>query len=258
MEGGWQQGQGDHAEKTERRATNEERRTHPERINPMFALLRHLFLPCGQDKFSSWWPLSSSPEASTQVSTTLCFGRTRETLSWKAILQAPPVDISAFTLSLLMNFLMLSITPYVTSAPPLLNIADVYGGPHCVEHVLTSPVGIGKPGSVQDNFVWLRAVPSGQDPTAFTSTVDVPEPSAKRLSPLLLKPFADHRAHLQPTNPVLLRLHRRQRNSPVTCSSFLWYRVWIYLFQKTIFTIFHELGASTCPMKRSWTHFVTM
>ena len=125
-------------------ATNEERRTHPERINPMFALLRHLSLPCGQDKFSSWWPLSPSPEASTQVSTTLCFGRTRETLSWKAILQAPPVDISAFTLSLLMNFLMLSITPYVTSAPPPLLIADVYGGPHCVEHVSTSPVGIGK------------------------------------------------------------------------------------------------------------------
>ena len=47
-------------------------------------------------------------------------GRTRATLSLKALLQAVPFDISAVALSLLVKFLMPSIMPYVASAPLLL------------------------------------------------------------------------------------------------------------------------------------------
>ena len=49
-----------------------------------------------------------------------CMLDTGATVSLKAILQAPPIDSGAFTLSLLMKCLMLSIMPFVASVPLLL------------------------------------------------------------------------------------------------------------------------------------------
>ena len=73
-------------------------------------------------------PASSLIQISAQLFTTSClghepsyFGCARYTVVQSTSLHSPHIDISAFTFSLLMKFLMLSIIPYGPSTPlPLL------------------------------------------------------------------------------------------------------------------------------------------
>ena len=94
-------------------------------------------------------------------------GCAHHSLALKAILHASPINVSAFTLSLLMRFLMPSIMPHVASAPLQLTLSsssiatiavtDVRSEPHGVEKTSRLP-SWQKEGSKQCHVVCVRFV----------------------------------------------------------------------------------------------------
>ena len=127
------------------------------------------------------------------------------TCATAALFQASSIDINAFTLSVLMKFLRLSIILYISSYTMALATIILSKGfvaineVHCKPHRGAEGFDLSccrRERSVQSHSAWLQPMPQRQDPAASPPDIYVPTPATKPNAAFLRHTLADSNAQV--------------------------------------------------------------